>query len=100
MEKNGEDKLKRQDDKWTGIRDCEVKEDATRCNKKEEEEMDRTCVERKWTFERSYRRKNGRKAPSRKKASNDVRLHERRERTLCWDERESTSQGKLDDLRA
>ena len=57
----------------TGIRDSEGKEDANRRNKKQEEEMDRTCVEMKWNFERNHRRKNGRKAPSRKKASNDVR---------------------------
>ena len=31
--------------------------------------MNRTCVERKWTFERNYQRKpNRRKVPSRKKA--------------------------------
>ena len=49
--------------------------------------MDRTCLERKWTFERNYRRKNRRKVHSRKKANNDVRGHERKERALCRDER-------------
>ena len=34
MEKNGEDKLERQGEKWTGIRDSEGKDDANRRNKK------------------------------------------------------------------